>query len=182
MNLEAEILNEHSQRQMTSIARWIGNDAARFAQLMQLFLTGTPKIVQRSSWIVSICVEKYPPLAAPWLKKMMARAAEKNVHNAVRRNVVRLLQFVSIPKSLQGRAADLCFNFLSSVDAPVAVKAFSLTVLARIAEDEPDLLNEVKLLVEQMLPYSSAGIQARGKKILLAVSSSINSKRPPAVL
>ncbi len=170
MNLESEILKEHSKKQTEKIARWIGSDKNRFAQLMQLFLEGEFRVVQRSSWIVSICVENNPALARPWISKMVSKARDKNVHNAVQRNVVRLLQFTELPRSLQGPVADLCFGFLQSPEAAIAVKAFSMTVLANIAAKEPDLKREVALVIEELLPYGGPGIRSRGKKVLQQLS------------
>ncbi|MBI2429025.1 MAG: hypothetical protein HYV29_09575 [Ignavibacteriales bacterium] len=166
MNLEAEILKEHSKRQAIKISRWIGGDEVRFAGLMTLFLTGEHHVAQRASWIVSHCADRHPHLIGPWIAKMIKRASEKNVHDAVKRNVVRVLQFVAIPKKFQGIAADLCFGFLQSVESPIAVKAFSMTVLANIADDEPDLKRELSLVLKEMLPFGSSGIRARAKKIL----------------
>lgn len=166
MVLEAEILKEHSKRQAVKISRWIGDDEKRFEALMDLFLNGEHRVVQRASWIVSHCADNHPHLIGPWIAKMITRASEKNVHNAVKRNVVRTLQFVAIPKKFQGLAADLCFGFLQSVESPIAVKAFSMTVLANIAEDEPDLKRELSLVLNEMLPYGGPGIRARAKKIL----------------
>ena len=40
MNLEAEILREHSKRQSVRIAKWVGSDKRRFKELMVLFLRG----------------------------------------------------------------------------------------------------------------------------------------------
>lgn len=170
MNLEYEILREHSQRQSEKIATWIGRNPKRFALLMELFLHGEYRVVQRASWVVSRCGESHPELIEPWLSPMINRARDHEVHNAVKRNVVRVLQFVDIPRRHQGSAAALCFDFLSSRDAPVAVKVFSMTVLASIAVKEPDLKNEVRLIIEQMMPFGSAGIQSRGKKILRRLS------------
>lgn len=170
MIIEQEILKEHSKHQSVKIANWIGDDAERFAKLMDLFLNGEYRVVQRSAWIVSCCGEKYPRLLKPWLTKMLKKTKEDGVHDAVKRNVVRTLQFVDIPRSLQGTVANLCFDFLTSVDAPIAVKAFSMTVLANIAQKEPDLKKEIALVINEMLPYGSTGIQARGKKILKQLS------------
>jgi hypothetical protein len=54
---------------------------------------------------------------------------------------------------MQGTVATLCFDYLSSLDAPIAVKSFSLTVLGRLAEIEPDLRRELGLTIRQILPY-----------------------------
>ncbi len=97
MDLESEILKEHSKRQMVRIAKWVGNDRKRFKQLMDLFLHGEFRVTQRAAWIISECYELNPQLVIPWLPAMIKKMQEPGVHDAVRRNVVRLLQFVEIP-------------------------------------------------------------------------------------
>lgn len=170
MNLESEILKEHSKQQAVKITRWVGDDEKRFHALLDLFLNGEHRVVQRASWIVSLCAERHPALILPWLPQMIGKASEQGVHDAVKRNVVRLLQFVDIPKKLQGPAANLCFGFLQSVDAPIAVKAFSMTVLANIADAQPDLKRELSLVIAEMVPYSGPGIRSRAKKVLRRIS------------
>ena len=170
MNLESEILKEHSKRNAEKIPRWIGNDPKRFEQLMKLFLYGEYRVVQRSAWIVSLCTEQFPSLIAPWLSKMINRSQDAEVHDAVKRNVLRALQFIYIPKSLQGKVVNICFDFLHSSDTPIAVKVFSMTVLANIAKNEPDLKSEVILVIQEMLPYGGPAIVSRAKKVLKQLS------------
>lgn len=177
MNIEFEILREHSKRQAEKISRWVGNDDTRFAELMVLFLNGGRRIAQRASWIVSLCGERHPNLVGPWLARIVRKAAEKDIHDGVKRNIVRVLQFVDIPKRLQGSVANLCFEFLQSVEAPIALKAFSMTVLANIADQQPDLKRELAMVIDEMLPYGGPGIRARGKKILRKISPPPSSKK-----
>lgn len=170
MNLELEILKRYSKAGALKIVKWISADKKRFTELMELFLSADNSTSMRASWILSKYAEKNPAAIMPWLPKMIRRASEKNIHDAVKRNVIRSLQFVSIPRSLQGKVANLCFQFLENQKESIAVKAFSMTVLANIAQDEPDLQQEIQLVVTQMLPYGSAGIQARAKKVLKQLS------------
>lgn len=169
-DLRSEILKEHSKHQSAKIALWVGGNNVRFSKLMRLFLDDEPVVVQRSAWIISRCADKYPRLIDPWLKQLVHKMTDHDVHNAVPRNVLHILQFVDIPRSLQGVVANACFDFLSSKDTPIAIKAFSMTVLANIAEHEPDLKKEIKLVIEQMLPYGSGGIISRGRKVLKQLS------------
>ncbi len=166
MNLESEIMREHSRRQASKIAEWVGSDSARFEALMKVFLNGERRVTQRAAWSVSICAERHPALAVPWLKEMIRKMQQEGVHDAVIRNGLRIMQFVDIPRRLQGSVADICFGYLASPDAPIAARAFSMTVLERIAAKEPELKRELKLVIEQLLPYSGPGIRARARKIL----------------
>lgn len=166
MDLEAEILREHSKHQTVRIARWIGSDRRRFRKLMELFLHGDYRVTQRSAWIVSECYEQHPRLIIPWLPAMLTKMQEPGVHDAVKRNVVRILQCIEIPKPLLGTVVSLCFDYLNSIDAPIAVKAHSMTVLTRIAEREPDLKRELRDSIELMLPYARPAIHARARMVL----------------
>lgn len=166
MNLEEHILKEHSKHNTVRIARWIGGDKKRFKQLMDLFLKGEYRVTQRSAWIVSHCADEHPALILPYLNKMIDRMMNPDVHVAVKRNVVRLLQNIEVPPGLVGKVATICFELLASQKEPVAVKCFSMTVLANIAKQEPDLRNEIRLMIEQQMPWGTGGFQSRGRKIL----------------
>ncbi len=133
---------------------------------MDLFLKGEYRVTQRAAWIVSHCADNHPDLIKPYLDVMIDRMLEPGMHAAVKRNVVRILQDIELPKQLEGRIATICFEMLASAKEPVAVKVFSMTVLANIAEQEPDLKNEIRILIEQQLPTGSAGFRSRGMKIL----------------
>lgn len=166
MNLEEEILKEHSKRNTVRLARWIGTDRRRFGELMGLFLKGEYRVTQRSAWIISQCADAHPGLILPYLDRMLDRMMEPGVHVAVKRNVVRLLQKIDIPRKLTGKVATICFDLLAAQQETVAVRCFSMTVLATIAQQEPDLKNEIRLMIEQQMPWGTAGIRARGRKIL----------------
>ena len=134
--------------------------------LMKYFLQGEEQIAKKSAWIIGHSAELYPELVSPWLKQMIKIMGKPGVHGALKRNVVRLLQFAEIPRSLQGSVANLCFELISSFDEPIAVRTFSMTVLANIAEEEPELRKELEIVVRQMLPYATPAFRARAKKIL----------------
>ncbi len=170
MVLEKEIFNRYSKAHALAVVRWIGGDKHRFAELMKYFFSSDRITALNSSWLVTLCAEHHPSVVAPWLSKMVQHAAKNNAFGSVKRNVVRTMQFVPVPRSLQGRVSNLCFSFLQDPKEAIAVKAFSMTVLANIASQEPDLKHEIRLVIEQMLPYGTAGIQARAKKVLKQLS------------
>jgi hypothetical protein len=165
MELESEIRILRPKRQVEEVIQWIGTDSKRFAQLMKLFLQGDQDISRRSAWVVGHCCERNPKLARPWLKMMIKKIQESNVHSAIQRNVIRILQYVDVPGSLKGKVVNICFNLISDVKAAIAPQAFAMTVLANIAEKEPDLLKELRVIVHQMLPYGTPAFRARAKKI-----------------
>lgn len=167
MQLREEILKEHSRAQSRSITRWIGNNPARLDQLVQLFLFDEYRVVQRAAWIMSLVAEVHPLLLKPHLPAMVDRMGDDNIPVAVKRNVVRVLQHMDIPEDLQGPVMNYCFRFLEDPAETVAVRAFSMTVLARLARQYPDIKQEIVLLIEdQLREGATAGFVSRGKRTL----------------
>jgi hypothetical protein len=171
MDLESEILKEHSRRQAERIASWVGTDRKRLNRLMKLFLTGEYRVTQRAAWPIGICADRHPAMIRPHIPRLVRRMQDPGVHDAVKRNVVRILQTADIPENLLGTVATLCFGYLSDVHAPVAVKCFSMTVLGRITQREPDLGRELRLVIEQQLPFGTAGLRARAKQVLKMIKA-----------
>jgi hypothetical protein len=166
MNFEKEILAVRSKEQVAKLVRWVGKDRELIKQLMEFFLQGESRLAQKSAWIIGHWAELHPELVKPWLKPMINKIQEPGVHGALKRNVVRILQFADIPRELQGIVANLCFELISSIDEPIAVRTFSMTVIANIAKKEPALKKELEIVIRQMLPYSTAAFRARAKKVL----------------
>lgn len=168
MALKDELLKEHSKQHTVYLAKKIGPDQEAFDELMELFLGDHDRITQRAAWVVSHCYDDYPWLIEKHLKSMIENL-QKPVHVAVRRNTVRVLQFVQIPEELMGLTTDICFHYLTSGKEPVAIKAHSLTILYNIVKKFPELKEELKLAIEDQMPFGSAGFISRGNKILRAL-------------
>jgi hypothetical protein len=169
MDLHKTLAAEHSKRQCDRIVRYIGNDPDRFAQLMELFFRGEYRITQRAAWPLGYCVRDHPELIGPYFKPLLDNLKKKGLHVAVTRNSMRLLQDVDIPKKYQGRVMNICFDFLQSPASPIAVKAFSLTVLQNLSRQYPDIKPELKLIIEEQWEHATAAFRSRAKKILKEV-------------
>lgn len=165
MNLREEILKEHSSRNTLQLAGFVIKKQHRFAELMDLFLHDEYRVVQRSSWVVRHVAESRPEWIIPYLGKML-RYCRQPVHDAVKRNVMCLLQDITIPHHLHGLAVTVCFELLQSPVEPVAVKVFSMTVLSNLVISEPDLKNELILVIEDQLEFSKPAFRSRALKIL----------------
>ena len=166
MDLRTALRKEHSKLQTAKIADYVGLNKARFKQLVDIYLAGPYRITQRAAWALSLCVERVPGLLGPHLGPILGHLATPGVHDAAKRNTVRLLQFVTIPKRYHGIVIDLCFGYLTSKNEPIAVKVFSMSVLKGLVRDEPDLLRELKLVIEDQLPYASPAFRSRAQKVL----------------
>jgi len=166
MDLQKALLKEHSKAQTDKIVNWVGKDKKRFAELMRLFFIGEYRLTQRTAWPMSYCVIAHPELIKPYFGKLIKLMKQPGIHDAVTRNIVRLLQEIEIPKKYQGEIMTICFDFVSSLSVPVAVKAFSLTILEHLASKYPEIIPELKLIIEERWEHETAAFRQRAKKIL----------------
>lgn len=148
------------------IGNWVGSNPLRFKQLMELFLRGNYRVTQRSAWIISYCADHHPGLITPWLSAMVKKMKEPGVHDAVPRNVVRILQRIDIPRPILGAVMTQCFDYLASRDYPIAVRANAMSVLANISRKEPAIRKELRAMIEQMMPQGGRGLLSRSRKVL----------------
>lgn len=165
MDIKRELEKGHSKALTDRIVRYVGDDQKRFNKLIDNFLYGPYRMTQRAAWPVSYCVENHPSLIAQHYDAILKTLNKPGIHDAVKRNIVRLLQFVAIPKRYQGNVIEACFGLMDPKEA-IAVRVFSMTVLANLATEYPDLKKELRLVIEEQLPYGSAGYLSRAKKIL----------------
>ena len=174
MNLREEILREHSKAQAKKLAAWIGDHASRFNELIALFLHDEYRVVQRAAWIVSTVAEKHPGLIAPHLEELVGRVEEPRLPVAVKRNVMRVLQHIPIPEALHGQVMNIAFRQLETPDEAVAVRVFSMQVLANLAVIYPDIKGELRIIIEDALVHgaATAGFRSRAKKVLLEIAKS----------
>ena len=107
MNIVWEVLREHSKAMTYRIVTYVGNDPDRFGELVKAFLEGPYRVTQRSGWPLSYCVEHHPKLIRPHLRRIIKNLETPGLHDSVKRNTIRLLQFIDVPKSLQGAVAQV---------------------------------------------------------------------------
>ena len=58
---------------------------------------------------------------------------------------------------------DICFRYVESPNEAVAIKAFSLTVLYNLSKLYPEIIPEVKTLIEIQWPKQTAAFRVRAK-------------------
>ena len=166
MKLRETILKEHSKANCRRIVKWIGNDQKRFDELFDLFLNAEYRVVQRAGWPLSYCVEAHPEFIRKHFTRLLKNLDKKGIHEAVKRNTVRLLQYVAIPDKFHGAVMDICFRYISSPPEAVAIKAFSISVLQNLARQYPEIINEIKLVIEERWDYETIAFKTRAKKFL----------------
>ncbi|WP_339816284.1 hypothetical protein [uncultured Imperialibacter sp.] len=164
-SMEEELMRDRSKQNVERMANQMGDEPAQFGLLMDIFFDGSYRATQYSAHLLGKCCDLHPHLILPYLGKMIDLLDEE-VHDSLKRNILRTMQFVDIPEEHWDKTVQYCFELLQSRKEPIAVKVFGMTVLANLCEKLPELKNELRIIIEDQMPYGSAGFKSRGSKIL----------------
>jgi hypothetical protein len=171
MNIREELLKQqiHFKKHALSITEFAVSSDENFKELMDCFLSKDIRVAQRAAWSVSWASQKKPEIVKPYIGVLVDQLKRTDIHNAVIRNSLRILEDLIIPEEFHGEVLNACFNFIQKRDTPIAIKAFSLTVLFNLSKIYPDIKNELRFIIEENMPYETAAYKSRGKKILAKI-------------
>ncbi len=164
------LTGDQTKRKSLDVAQYVVDHPSAIEELMDCFFDDEYRVCQYAAWPVGILGEKHPEFIIPYLAKMVSNL-DNPKHDAVIRNTIRTLQYVEVPEELEGEVYERCFNYLLSPNYPIAVKVFSMSVLAKIAMKIPELKEELILAIEDYLPHGSKGYQSRAKRVLTMLRS-----------
>ena len=90
----------------------------------------------------------------------------KNIHDAVKRNTLRVLQNIEISEKYCGKLYDSCYTFLHSIKEPIAVRSFALMVLTNISKKYPELKTEVLHSAESLFQCGIPALESRSRQTI----------------
>jgi hypothetical protein len=169
MTFAERIPERYSQLEFKPIIKWIGGSEERFAELMEVFFNGNTRQNQYAAGLMIHCIDKWNYLLTPYIEKLILNLQKPNLHDAIKRNTVRVLQDVEIPEHLHGTMADIAFGYLQNPSEAIAIKVFSMTILDNLTQKYPELKEELHFILEAQMPFQSAGFRSRAGKILKSV-------------
>jgi hypothetical protein len=94
-----------------------------------------------------------------------------NIPTAVKRNVLRILQFLPLPEDLHGQLMNICFPLLEDPKEQIAIRVFAMTVLSRLVALYPDIKGELRAIIEDALTHDpSPGFRSRSRIVLKSIA------------
>lgn len=161
---------EHSKEQTLKIVSWIGKNEKKLEALMQCFFSKDLRLCQRSSWAILFISQVNPSMMLPYSEKMI-RNLDDPLHDAVIRNTIRIFEDLPIPESIEGELLEKCFAYINNPKLATAIRAFAVTVSAKIVLKYPELKEELIATLEDHMPYGLPSFKFRAKKIIKQLKS-----------
>ena len=165
MDYIQQLAKEHSRSNTDNIAKAIGDDGVEFKKIVNIIYKEDAPLPQRASWLLMVVNDKHPELLKPYLKLFIDTIQSFKI-DGIKRGMLSVLASHSIPKKFQGKLVNICFDFMLSPDASLAIKVFSLQCIGNVAKEQPELIPELKAAIEDQLPKTTVGFHARARLVL----------------
>lgn len=150
MNIRERLEAEHSKTLTMTIVNYVDGDKKRFKELITLFFEDESRLAQRAAWPLSYLVIEHPKLLTPYFERFLKKLEDPKVHPAIPRNIFRVLQEIEIPEKYQGILIDKTFKIIMNETETAAVRAFAITVAAKISKGYPELQAELLILLKEL--------------------------------
>lgn len=172
MTLQDKLFVENSKSYWIQLSKEVLNNN-QIEELVGLFLGKDKKIAQRAAAIIMTIADMSPDVFEPFLNQLVHHLLQKPTETQ-KRNIMRIVDFVEIPTTLEVEIMNFCFQYLENPKESIAVRAFSMRVLGKLYSKYPEIKEELKTLVEMNLEQNpSPGIVNCGNKILKSLKNII---------
>lgn len=166
VNIKDELIADIRTFKAPELAKTIlkNNQAA---DLISLAFEKDHLLSSRAMWVMGHCSDLDYNFIKPYHVKLINRLKNKNLHNGVIRNTLRLFQKYPVPKKSEAFILDKCFEYVKNPLEAIAVRAFAITVIFNIAKPYPELLNELLIILNHMSETEDGpGIRSRVKNTI----------------
>jgi hypothetical protein len=164
-SLEELLMLESSRRNTDLVADLILKKPELFGQLCCIFLKDDGPVSWKAGWVADVVSERRPDLLEPYIEEIVS-CLETFKLDGVKREALRMLVRSPLPVEQLGLLITLCFDWLTSSSESVAVKMFSMEILYRISQQEPEMKKELADSIEWRMQEETPGFRAHGKKLL----------------
>lgn len=138
----------------------------RLEELFELFKTGNKLLQQRGSYPLYIIANIKPKVFTPFHAEVL-HFTKHHLHQAVERNMlVILLSQDGFKEDILGELIDFCFELLNNPSKKVASRALAAKILHKQVKHYPELIPELKQVLEFHFEESSSGLKACARNIL----------------
>jgi 8-oxo-dGTP diphosphatase len=166
----------------TKEAEWLAESAIGNGEILRKLLdfsfSKDKKLSFRASWTLSKVFDKYPELMGSDIQRMIG-SLESLDNESVQRSFLRMISMSdlnSLSQKQHGILADHCFKMLKSGFSAIAIKAYSMEIIYKLALIYPELANELSSTINMLQGEGSAGILARGHIILKKLAGTFKGR------
>jgi hypothetical protein len=162
-----QVLLIRNKRDVNRAVAEIEKNASLLGVLMEMISTCRRQEAGKPAWVFGHIGESCPEEACKYLPEMLFVLQQKNTHDAVKRNIIRVLSFIHVPENLLSACLEICYAFFLNRKEAVAIRTFSMSAIERMIGKSPELQDEFYATLELELSFPvKAAFRSRAQKIL----------------
>jgi len=151
------------------IAQSIANNPKHMKALWE-FAISNAENSWRASWLIDKVYDIAPELVRPYLNDMIALLPDLT-NESKRRQFLKIISLEPLSKNVSGKFINHCFDLLMANTTAIAIQVYAMQTLYHFSRYEPDIQNELALILQEKMDHGSAGFCSRARKILKAIST-----------
>ena len=180
MDLEKQILLEHSVKNAEIISSFIESNPERLEDLLKIILQGDKLLAQRASWVLGKFSKEFYFEFIPYLDFIISEINNAK-HVAVSRNFARIFMTLTdynyikfLTEKQIDSIVEISFAWVIDENEKAAVVAFGMYTLANLIKRRSWIAPELKLHVVNNITGSLPSFQSAGKKVLRIIEKENN--------
>jgi hypothetical protein len=143
-----------------------------FQSVFDLIFSDDKKIAWHAAWAAEKVSERHADWFDNEMKTRLIQLCCTATHGGLLRGCLSLLLNVKLPEPISVEFLNKCFENMLTENVDVAVKVLSLKVLHEITKTEPDLLTELRAVLDNIdYQHYTAGFRTAARKVKLSVFS-----------
>ncbi len=163
----ASLLTDSSRYTIDHVTEKVYRNPELVYETFKLAVAEKGKRSQRASRVICTCADRKPDIIKPYLSEIL-KILQASENDSILMNFMKIFTAIPLPDddNLLGILADRCFSFIESSAAKVGLKVYSLETLYRICCREPEMKNELILIIEDQIPKNDFAFKSRGERII----------------
>tara|TARA_R110000737_G_scaffold345455_1_gene373985 strand:+ start:60072 stop:60602 length:531 start_codon:yes stop_codon:yes gene_type:complete len=98
------------------------------------------------------------------IQKDILHFLQTETHQSSLRNWMKVMTFLPTPEEIEGEVIDLCISFIQNPENKVALQMYSILLLMPILKKYPELIPEIKAIIDLNSEGKSAAYHAISRK------------------
>lgn len=164
-SLEDLLLAEQSRANTDLLVDIIRQNPAVFPEFWEIFMKNSEPVSRRAAWVIDCFTETMPNILNSRIEELCINLPVFKT-DGLKRHSMRMLSRSPLPEANLGILIDVSFRWLESRTESVAVKMYCILLLERISALYPEIIPELRDLIEFQMNEATPGLINISKKVL----------------
>ena len=165
--LSSILINTPRKIRQTGV-RYIRENPKQIKNLIKMSFSDVQPEAWRAAWVLSDLVRNDKDIrrkVQPYSSQIISSFNTFNSPGQVR-EFLKTIQCIEVNEDDMGILLNMCFDWLTDRKADQAWRVYAMQIIYDYSKKEPDLLPELKAIIEQEMEYAKPGLRSRSKRIL----------------